>query len=88
MAPTSTMNGASGARGTGTPCAIARTSISACSAMGSDMEKDSAVFHIKDAELGESAAYLTTTPRWPIPTAPQTSGPLDIEKDVNKGVMS
>jgi hypothetical protein len=52
------------------------------------MEKDSVASHIKDAELGKSATYLMTTPRWPIPTAPQTSGPLDIEKDVNKGVMS
>jgi hypothetical protein len=51
-------------------------------------EKSNAMFPIKDAELDKSAASLTTTLEWPLPTVPQTSGPSDDRKDVNKGVMS
>jgi hypothetical protein len=52
------------------------------------MESNNAASPTKDAMLDEYATSPMTTPGWPTPTALQMSGPLDDEKDVNKGVMS
>jgi hypothetical protein len=88
MALSNTTNSVSGVRGMGTRCATAHTSINAYSAMGSGMENNNAASLTRGVKPDESAGSPTTTPGWPILTAPQMSGPSDDKKDVNKGVMS
>jgi hypothetical protein len=70
MALSNTTSDASGAKGTGTQCAIACTSTSAYSATELDMENNNAASLTKGAELDEYATSLTTTPGWPTLTAP------------------
>jgi hypothetical protein len=88
MAPNSIMNAANGARGMGTPRATVRALTNACSVTGQGIKNLCVASLTKGAEQEEYAVSLMTTQGWPIPTAHQTSGPLDNGRDVNKGVMS
>jgi hypothetical protein len=88
MAPSSTINRVSSAKGTDTSRAIARTSINACSVTEQGTKSNYAAFLTKGAKQEGYATSLTTTPGWPIYTALRTLGPSDGEKDVNKGIMS
>jgi hypothetical protein len=87
-AQSNTTNGASSARGMGTPHSTAHASINPCSATEQDIKNSCAASPIRGAEQGEYAVFPTTIRGWPIPTVHQTSGPSDDGKDVNKGVMS
>jgi hypothetical protein len=86
--PNSTTNDASDAKGVDTPHATAPESINASCATGMGIKSSTVESPTNDARQEEYAAFLTTTPEWPIPIARRTSGPSDDEKDVNKGVMS
>jgi hypothetical protein len=70
MAPTSTMNAASGAKGMGIQCITVRISTNACSAMESGTGRNNVASPTNDAEPDESATSLMTTLEWPILTAP------------------
>jgi hypothetical protein len=88
MAPNNTTSDVSGAKGMDTPRATALESTNACCAMETDTKSSTAESLTSDAERGEYAASLMTTPGWPTLTARRTSGPSGDGKDVNKGVMS
>jgi hypothetical protein len=88
MAPTKAMYTASGAVKTDTPCITAQKLTNAYSATELGISRSNATSPTKDAAQDEYATFPTTTHKWPTPTVPPTSGPLDDRKDVNKGVIS
>jgi hypothetical protein len=76
-----------GVAGMDTPHTIAPKSTSAYFATEPGTSRSSVASPTKGATQDKYATSLTTTCEWPILTVPPTLGPLDGEKDVNKGVM-
>src|SRR5260370_515379 len=88
MAPTMKTPTASGAHIWGIQLKDVPRSRNVSSVMGLDTSKPIVVTCTSDVEWDGSAMCPMTTPALPTLPAMPTLGPSDVEKDVNKGVMS